>query len=373
VRVAGSGNVTSDASDWDLRLAADGCPVDAEFRKALPSGLASLVDSLKLNGVVSFDFAKLGVRTLPAGAMSTATKVNTTNPDSHPVDVDFGVKLSLSDGSMDVGVPFAKVKGNLALEGTVRNSKLAALSGPLDLSELTIASRDASDIHAEFYKPADQDALRIGRINGKLAGGEVAGQVDLAFPDVGPSRYVMNLVLRNADVKDLTGDSAPDLSGELSASLALEGDWTNSNTRRGRGDVAVAGRQMYKIPLVLGLLQVTNLSLPITSPFNEGSARYTVEGPTVTFDSLELRSKNMLMSGSGQLNFNTKKVAMTFTTDNPNWPKLPIIGDIVQTAKHELLQIHVKGTLEESKPTTTNPTNTSSTTVDEVTSGGEKK
>ena len=183
--------------------------------------------------------------------------------------------------------------------------------------------------------------------------------------------------MRNADVRQLSGDLSPDLSGELSASLALEGDWSDPRSRRGRGDVAVTGKEMYKIPLVLGLLQVTNLSLPISAPFNQGSARYNVDGvivdgQTVTFESLELRSRDMLMSGSGQLNFATKQVKMTFFTDNPNWPKLPILGDIVQTAKHELLQIHVKGTLEEPKVSAT-PANTLTTTVDEVLRGNGSK
>jgi hypothetical protein len=326
----------------------------------------SVVDSLKLTGKIGFDFSRLLVATLPPSAESAPAETNAS-----PVDVDFAVKLSMSDASMDVGMPLSRIRGGMDLSGTVRNSKLAAFAGPVDLPELMIAGRTASDLHAEFYKPADQDALRIGRLNGQLCGGEVAGQVDLAFPDVGPGRYAMNLVLRNADVRQLSGDKTPNLSGELSASLALEGDWSDPRSRRGRGDVAVHGREMYKIPLVLGLLQITNLSLPINSPFNEGSSRYTVEGETVTFDSLELRSRDMLMSGSGQLNFASKKVAMSFTTDNPNWPKVPIIGDIVQTAKHELLQIHVRGSFEDATLAGA-PANTVTTTVDEV-QRGEKK
>jgi hypothetical protein len=184
----------------------------------------------------------------------------------------------------------------------------------------------------------------------------------------------MQFVMRNADIRQLSGDAAPDLTGEISASLSLAGDWADPRTRRGRGDVQVRGKEMYKIPLVLGLLQITNLSLPITSPFSDGLARYTVTGEVVTFETLELRSKDMMMTGAGQLNFNNKKVAMTFTTDNPNWPKLPIIGDIMQTAKHELLQIHVKGTLQDSAaPTTapsTRPVNTVNTTVDDVQRAG---
>ena len=80
----------------------------------------------------------------------------------------------------------------------------------------------------------------------------------------------------------------------------------------------------------------------------------------------------MLMSGSGKLDFTTKKVNMTFTTDNPNWPKIPIVGELAQAAKHELLQIHVKGTLEDPKVSAT-AVNTVTTTVDEVFQGNGKK
>ena len=60
-----------------------------------------------------------------------------------------------------------------------------------------------------------------------------------------------------------------------------------------------------------GLLQITNLALPITSPFNEGTARYSVDGNRVTFESIELRAKDMMMQANGHLDFGTKQGAST--------------------------------------------------------------
>jgi hypothetical protein len=68
------------------------------------------------------------------------------------------------------------------------------------------------------------------------------------------------------------------------------------------------------------------------------------------------------------LNFETKKVRMTFVTDNPHWPKLPFVNDLIQGAKHELLQIHVNGTVEKPKVSGT-MMDTFQTTVDEVIRG----
>jgi hypothetical protein len=63
---------------------------------------------------------------------------------------------------------------------------------------------------------------------------------------------------------------------------------------------------------------------------------------------------------------------MTFVTDNPSWPKLPFVDDFLRGAQHELLQIHVNGTLQEPKVSASSM-NTLTTTVDEVFKGDSKK
>ena len=53
----------------------------------------------------------------------------------------------------------------------------------------------------------------------------------------------MSIILRDADMRQLTGDPTPELRGQASASLALEGSWDDPNTRRGGGDVTVVGHR----------------------------------------------------------------------------------------------------------------------------------
>src|SRR5206468_1556283 len=173
-----------------------------------------------------------------------------------------------------------------------------------------------------------------------------AGDALVTYPDVGPSRYTMSLFLRNADLRELAKEKAETLSGRATASLSLEGSWGKSGGRRGRGDVVVSGKEMYRIPLMLGMMQVTNLSLPISTPFSSGTARYSVDGEKVMFERIELRSNNMLMSGDGSLDFETRKVNMQFVTDNPGAFKIPFLNDLWRGAQQELLRIHVKGTVQ---------------------------
>ncbi|HEX8523456.1 MAG TPA: hypothetical protein VF669_14480 [Tepidisphaeraceae bacterium] len=364
--VSGSG-VASNVS-WDLKLHAENVPLDAEVKKAIPAGLAAVLDSMKLAGTYSIDFPKLVIRESPAPATTEpqGSAVAKAGDHSTPLDVDFVTRITGTSVSADVAVAVADCNPTIELAGVVRRSKLDSLAGPIDAPAAMISSRPVKNLHLELYKPSGHDGLRIGNLRGQIASGEIAGNVDVVYPDNAPSKYQMNLVLKGADCRQLTGEA--DIAGELNASLALEGELGNPNVRRGRGDVSVGGKTLYKMPLVLGLLQITNLSLPLSSPFNEGSARYNVTGQKVTFESIEVRAKDLLISGSGQLDFGTKKVNLTFTTENPNWPKVPLLGDLVQSAKQELLQIHVKGTLQEPKVSATAMT-TLTTTVDEVLKG----
>ncbi len=374
VRLAGAGSIGQQRA-WDFALAADNVPVDDDLRRAVPQSLAGLLTSIQMKGVISFEFPKLQLAFAAPQSSSPAASAKpdatTKGADSPPPDVDFDVILKTDAVAMDVGVPLSDVKGITRMSGSSRNGKLSSLDGTIDVDSLTLAARPVTNFRAVLLKSPDHDQLTIGKMEARLAGGSMAGQVDYAFPDTGPSRYAINLTLRNADVRDLAGESEQDLEGQLSASLALEGTAAQPASRRGRGDVSVVGEHMYRIPLVLGLLQITNLSLPVSSPFTQASVRYSIDGMRVTFEQIELRSKEMLMQGDGHLDFDTKQVKMRFVTDSTSWPKIPLIGDLIQGARHELLQIQVRGTLQEPK-VSARSMNTFTTTVDEVFKGDEK-
>jgi hypothetical protein len=246
LRFAGTGT-TGRAGVWNFTLSGESVPVDDDLLAAAPQPLADLLKSLQMKGKIAFDFEKLKLAT-------------PSEPGNAASDVDFAVKLRSEDASLDVGVPLDDVKGMLSLTGASRKGKLANLEGKLDLDSLTLAGRTATAFSARLNKPAGKDQLAISEMKATLARGSMAGQVDYWFPDAGPSRYALNLNLRSADVRELTGEFEKEIQGALSASLALEGTVDKPATRRGRGDVFVNGDNMYRIPLVLGLLQITNLS-----------------------------------------------------------------------------------------------------------------
>ena len=381
VTLDGTGTVAPDGTQtWDLRPTARGLAMTPAVRAALPPGLADLLASLDFAGPLSADFAKLVVTVPPT-------------PDAAP-DVDADVTLSTAGASLDVGLAATDVTATVELAGSWRGGEVQRLDGTVVAPSLVVAGRPATDLHATLTKPPDRRVLKIDDLRAGVAGGDLAGRAELRLPDaVAPGaspdaatagRYAVAFVVRGADVKTLTGESpapspkspaSPDaaaldqaIDGKLTASLSLEGTYGDPASRRGRGDVLVEGESLYRIPFLLGVTQIANLSLPIDAPFQEATSRYAVDGQRVAFESIDLRARGMTMSGAGRLDFATGGVSLTFTTDNPDFPTLPVIGDLLRGARQELLKVHVRGTLQRPE-VSVGSLETVTTTVDEVLRG----
>jgi hypothetical protein len=341
---------------WTIAAAGDKISVDDDLRKALPEAMGSLVKSIKLEGVIGFDCPKFTYR--------TADVASAGKPGGN-TDVELQGRVSLVDSSLDIGVGLTHVNGAIDFSAAVHNGELDWLSAKIDAPSLLLAERSMKDLRSSLVKPAGRGFYQFADLRAKLAGGELAGQIDLETPKDGPSRYALAAVLRGCDVRQLTGESEVRIRGSVTGSIAMEGNWGDSLHRRGRGDIQVQGNDLYQIPVVLGLIQITNLSLPIKTPFTEASTQYFVDGQKVTFSQIELRAPSMVMQGSGTLDFGTHKLALVLTTDNPDWPKIPIIGALIDGAKRELFQIHVRGTIQEPL-LKARSMNTFQTTIDEV-------
>jgi hypothetical protein len=371
VLIAGTG-MLGDKPVWNMRLGGEKLPLDDALRKALPTTLAGLVQTLKLEGTVGFNFGRFVYRSNGELPQTRPSVPADTQPTGSEPDIDIAGSFLFSGAKLDVGVALADVAGGIRIDAGLRNGHLETLRGGIDLDTMTMAGRPTRNFRAELFKPAGKPELHIDKMRGDIAGGSMSGRMTLVYPDDGASRYALELVVRDADVRSLAWEKADDkMQGQLNASLSLEGSWGNAAQRRGRGDVMVTGRDMYRIPLVLGLLQVTNLALPISSPFNEATAVYNLDGNRVVFEQIKLSARNMLMEGAGSLDFGTKKVDLSFTTDNPSGlMQLPFLKELWSGARNEMLRIRVKGTIQEPE-VSAQSMGTFWTTVDEVLNGGK--
>jgi hypothetical protein len=333
------------------------------------ASVAQVAQSLKAGGKIGVEFSRLTY--WPIGqSPDTADASRAVDPSG--AAVDFAAKIFLNGASMNVGLPATKVRGSVDLAGLVRNGALYRLEGQCQADSLLIAEHPASDFHLTLAKSSDDVSLDLSGLRGHFAGGDVQGDGVYDFPTDSPSQYNVNLVLRDADMQQLTTQFHEKINGRLTASLQMAGSWNDPTSRRGHGDVSVVGDQLYNIPVMFGLLQITNLQLPLSSPFSSVTTRYALDGPKVTFEQIDIKSKDTTMSGNGVLDFNAGNVSLWLTTNNPSVALIPVVGPLIHGADQELFKIHVKGTIDRPK-VSARTFDTITTTVDQVLNNGQAR
>ena len=352
---------------WALKLKTTDTLVDRALLDALPEGLGKTLIENEVAGRADLVFDKLDW---------------TTSPDGKQTDIAFDSAMTLRDASWQAGVSVDKASGTVVLRGRFVDGDPAELSGDATLGRFRLAGLDARDGFAAIRTDADKRTISIADLRAKLGSrGEIAGGVTLDRSRRDESRWSAEFLLRNADVESLTAAAPTKMTGELNASLSLEGAWAAADAspsartaasmlRRGRGEISVIGKDMVSVPMILGVTQVVSLALPFTGGFDEATASYSLEGDRVSFSEINLQSPEMKIKGAGWLDFARKQLSLDFVTDSTG-KDLPVIGSFLDAARRELFQIKVRGTLSE-PVVKAGSLRTITTTVDEIL-GSEKK
>ena len=201
-----------------------------------------------------------------------------------------------------------------------------------------------------YVGPDYTDGLLLQSIRTRLAGGSVAGDVTIVSHGEAPSQYAVEAVVQNANLAEVVGPAVKTpMQGTLSASFDVEGIFGDTNNRRGRGRMQVHGHNMYEAPIILGFFRLVNFALPVRDGVNDVDVSYTLMRDRATFDSIELTAPGLRIYGDGVLDFAKHQINMTLNTENPDAWTLPFVNQLVRRAREELLQIKIKGSLEEPK------------------------
>ena len=354
VYVNGEG-VVGDAADFSLEIDARNVAPDKELLVALPEAVADVLTSLEAKGLYSMRFDKFHVRnspkrstTRPAPPPRPSTKA-TTQP-TEPLDIDFACEILTEDGSLNVGLPVAKLIGSTTMTGEVRESNLTQLDGRIFSKSYEMLGRPGTDLTAKIRRPLNFEGVLIQSLKTNLAGGVASGDVTLLTPTDGPSQYAVSMVFQNADLATVAGDSlSKPTNAKLSASFDVEGVMSDTGSRRGRGNVSIVGQKMYEAPIVLGFFRLVNFALPVRDGVNQVDLSYTLVRDRATFDSIEMKAPGLRIYGDGVLDFEKRTVDFTLNTENPDSLSIPLFNQLVRRAQKELLQIHIHGSMQEPK------------------------
>jgi hypothetical protein len=231
VKMNGVGLDKDGHTAWELAISGENLPVDDELRAGVPAGVSKLLKGIELTGHLSFDCPNFTYVTtdLPVDQRSAdkPDKVVSTRLEFKDTAV------MLHEASMDTGMLLTAVNGGLELNGVVLDDDLYTLNGKVNVPSLLVAERPMKNLRANLVKQPGVGFYQFNNLRGKLAGGEMAGQVELEVPEGdGTSRYGFAAVLRGVDVKELAGEKEERRRKILSIALEHPDDEDRKNRRK---------------------------------------------------------------------------------------------------------------------------------------------
>lgn len=137
---------------------------------------------------------------------------------------------------------------------------------------------------------------------------------------------------------------SPPSRGVLDANFSVGGIVDQPGTRRGRGSARVAGDHVsvLDMPLMLRLIEVSNLQLPSGSGLDYAQAIFYVDGPRVLFEDLSMYSSAIVVRGFGSLTWPDMELNLRF--DSSSARPLPVISWLVKGIRDQLVTTRVTGT-----------------------------
>lgn len=357
----------SGRSDGSARLSIDSLGIPADLVAAAPAGVADALRDLKVDATGQVLIPSLDLHAWwdsPSGGDSNG------KPDRLKV---VG-QLVVEGGSADVGVEVTGADGTVHFEanregrdalfrydltGSFTQMRLAGVA--LTNSRVRVVSGDKP---GETFVPSLSGDCHGGRLSGQASVFPTGGNPETADRDfdvrIALSGVTLGPLVEDLRAKVSTERAAggdPDSSAQrdssgsfgsrstarLDVGASLTGTLGKPETRRGRGTASAGQGTLVSLPLVIRLVEASNLMLPLGEPLDLLQASFFIQGPTISFEELSIFSSSVEFLGFGTLTLPDMDLDMVFT--HRATYRIPVVGHVLEGLRNELLTTTVGGTL----------------------------
>jgi len=144
---------------------------------------------------------------------------------------------------------------------------------------------------------------------------------------------------------DRSSGSAPidGFTGKFDGRLSMAGAVGDDRLRRGRGVFRIEGGELLMAPLMVPIIELSNLQAPSGESLERADAELYIDGSVVEIQEIRLRSDSISIVGQGQVTWPGMGLRLAFNSRSNN--RVPILSDIVEGLRNELITTVVTGTL----------------------------
>jgi hypothetical protein len=355
--IPGEAESSGGVLDADVTLEADS--LSPGVRAILPAGLREQLDALSLHigGAMSCDDAH--IHYVPSGAGSRVTG-----------------SLAFSGASLDLGAPLTDAHGTLGLLAE-RTDAGWAFDLELESDRLRAGGLEMTGMRAAVHVNRNPGEVLLERLDANCYAGRVTATATIRAPGSGGgggdvpegvgsasgSRYDAQITMAGVcfapvlaalesararspeeDAETMPTELVTDPSrGRLDGTLAISGTTGTSAGRSGVGSLRIAGGDVVQMPLVLTLVQLSNLQVALNDRLDFLQAIFHVREQGVVFDQIDLLSTSVAISGRGTMSWPAQELDLRFNSRGGR--RVPVVSDLLETVRDELATTRIRGTL----------------------------
>jgi hypothetical protein len=260
--------------------------------------------------------------------------------------------VAARDVMVDLGLGQETLTGGLRGEAVQKGSDLS-VNALLDLDSVILGAKQLTQVRGQVTKKPGTDLLRILDLTAQAYGGQVAGFAEFRLAD--PLQFGVSLAVQDIHLEELfKGDPNAvaghnKVKGLLAGNLQLTAAGGKNAIRQASGVLKISDAELYKLPVMLGLLNVLYLAVPGDTAFTQGQVTYRLRNDKMVFEEIWLQGPALSIVGTGNMDMNTEVLDLTFLTGPPKKLRgLAGLSDLLEDVQREVAHIQVDGTL--SKP-----------------------
>ena len=346
---------------FELQLSAQNFPLDEHLRALLPPGHRDLWDRLAPSGYL--DFPK-DVVTVSGGPTGPDERVITYHGDLGLKDVAFTLglefqevtgKLSLSGQVVSRRPPRERPPGEARGEGQARPYQVAShrYGGTGGLTRMVASNKLLTNVTGSFLKEGDM--LGFSNVTAQMYGGRLQGAVRL---DLKPGKVTygsrVNLEGLNLGpfVRHTFEYQGEELEGRLSGEVVLQGIGPSRRELVGEGKLTIAEGKLYRMPVLLRILNLLQLSPPRKAAFSRAAISYYLVEENLVINELNLWGRGLNIFGSGTVTpDNQLDLTLYSGFGRGQFPHIPVLSDAVELVGKQLVRLQVAGSFGEPEVT----------------------
>ena len=320
---------------------------DAELIAALPDQVREAMRRLQLRGPIS-------VRGQTLLAL----------PDARHVEPAFQWDLILQlEGNRiaDVG-PVHSIRGEISIKGIrdelgpratgdvlidslhVYDLQVTGIQGPFSVDDNKLYLGKRSAITTVLNGPPDGLANEAASIRGNMFQGNVQLDGDLALST---GQFDVDISIGDAQLPTVLADfghADNELTGTFSAQTALQGNLGRSDLLKGSGNARVVGANLYKLPLIVKVMNLLRVDPSKDVAFTDAQMQYAIFGDTMTFNDLQIWGDLVSLQGGGTLD-RRRELDLTFNTRVSPKNSFTQVLRPLRSQRYTLWTIDVRGPL----------------------------